>query len=442
MRNLTRITATVLALALATVARAETIDASATTFLYAGQQTRGGPVNQPPQLATVVPLFEILSVSASGIRNPVSEDLDLVLNMWGSWDLADHRWDNGTNASVTGDVVTGYLKAKFLDRHLTLRLGRETISAGNAQMIQIDGGDVVLALPYFGVSGFVGSPVSQRFQSRNQLVSWNPVAGTLAYGGRVYVQYPMAGFAGRGIEIGGSTVWVTDGANTPVRQDVGLDGRIALVRDLTLQGYGNYSIYDQRYVDGSLLLDWNYKKFHVNVDWRYVAPDLLLSRSSILSVFSAERRNDYGAGVFYDLSKEWLAGAAYHLVVEPGKPGQNYYGDELLGRVTWTHALTKAGAEVDWLNSFDNGYWSGRIWGRQDYGKAFAALDLYAYFFRVNINGQPNSFTGVLSAGYDIGQGWAAVLAGSAGVNPYFEQQYQLMAKLTYNQTYHVREVR
>jgi hypothetical protein len=50
--------------------------------------------------------------------------------------------------------------------------------------------------------------------------------------------------------------------------------------------------------------------------------------------------------------------------------------------------------------------------------------------------------TGTLTGGYEMGRGWSAVVAGRAGVTPFFEQQYDVLAKLVYNQTYTVREVR
>jgi len=50
--------------------------------------------------------------------------------------------------------------------------------------------------------------------------------------------------------------------------------------------------------------------------------------------------------------------------------------------------------------------------------------------------------TGSLSTGYDLGGGWATVLAGHAGVTPFLEQQADLLVKLVYNTTYRTREVK
>ena len=58
------------------------------------------------------------------------------------------------------------------------------------------------------------------------------------------------------------------------------------------------------------------------------------------------------------------------------------------------------------------------------------------------VNGEDAAVTGTLSAGLDLPNGFSAVIAGRAGMTPYLEQTYDVMAKLAYNQTYHLREVR
>ena len=101
--------------------RADTVEASSTTLLRVGQDTRyrGGA---KPDLVTVAPAFEILSVTARDIQTGFADDVQAVLSTWGSLDLGERRWDSASGSSFAGDVTTGYLQARMLGRHLTLRV--------------------------------------------------------------------------------------------------------------------------------------------------------------------------------------------------------------------------------------------------------------------------------------------------------------------------------
>jgi hypothetical protein len=272
-------------------------------------------------------------------------------------------------------------------------------------------------------------------------VSWNPLGGDLAYGGRVSVAYALPGASGRGIDVGASINMVEDGGD-PVRQEAGVDARFQPTRDLFLFGSGAYSLYDDRLSEGTVALSWAAAhRWHVTADWRFTAPDLFLSRSSILSVFSSEERNDYGGGVRYELARGLDVGVDYHLAVEPGEDG-DYYGHEADAGLEWRRGETSAGAEVVYLDALENGYVGGRIFGRQDLGKIFVTADVLTHFFREQVNGEDLAVTGALTGGMKLPKGFAAVVSGRAGMTPYMEQTFDVMAKLVYNQSYTLREVR
>ena len=433
-----------LALIFATVARADTIDVDSTTMLNVAKQTRGGTPGQPFDLVTTAPAFEILSISARDIRNGFSDDLSFVLKTWASYDIADRRWDNGTTSSLTGDVQTGYAQAKFLDRRLTLRLGRETISAGVARTIQLDGGDVVAVLPAgFKVSGYVGAPVSQRFQTRSATVSWNPAGGDLAYGGRIGWSLATPGTAGRGLDLGVSANVVTDHGDY-VREEVGADARLKIIDPLVISGFYAYSIWDARTSEGQVLASVQATRaLLLEADYRYSAPDLLLARTSILSVFSAEERQTVGGGFTYNISRSLKVGASLHALIEPGRTeGSTSTGSEGNAKVEWQRGPTLAGLEAFYLDALENGYAGGRLYGRRDLGPAFIAADVLLHVFREQVNGQDYALTGQATIGYNFLGGLAAVISGQAGQTPYLQQSFEVMAKLVYNQTYKKTEVR
>jgi hypothetical protein len=62
--------------------------------------------------------------------------------------------------------------------------------------------------------------------------------------------------------------------------------------------------------------------------------------------------------------------------------------------------------------------------------------------FREDVNGESSAVTGTLSAGYEVLKGLSAVVSGRAGITPFLEETFEVMAKLAYGQTYVKTEVR
>ena len=237
---------------------------------------------------------------------------------------------------------------------------------------------------------------------------------------------------------------VNDGGD-PVRQEVAADARVKLADPLVVTAFGAYSVYDERASEALVRAAWNAsRKLLVDADYRYVAPDLLLARNSILSVFSAEERQLFGGGATYAIARGLRVGGSYHLQLEPGatESASDELGHEADARVEWDRGPTLAGLEVFFLDSFGNGYVGGRLFGRRELGRAFAAADVLLHVFREKVNGEDLAVTGTLSLGYELLHGLAAVVSGRAGVTPFMEQTFDVMAKLVYNQTYRKTEVR
>jgi hypothetical protein len=445
MRSHTLLAVAAIACLTPAFAGAETIDVDSTTMLNMAKETRGGTPGQRFDLASTATAFEIISLSARDVRTSFADDVGFVLKTWGAWDIQDRRWDSGTGSNLSADLVSAYVQGRLLDRRLTLRLGRTDVVAGTARMIQIDGGEAVFLLPAgFRVSGYAGSPVSQRFESRTSPLSWNPVGGDLAYGGRLGWSYPLSGSAGRGIDLGASANYVSDAGN-PVRQEVGADARVKPVDAVVVTASGAYSVYDKRLAEAVANVGWTVSKpVLLEVDYRFVAPDLLLARNSILSVFSAADREIFGGGVTWFVNRSLKVSGYYHLQVEPGatEEASKFVGSDATGRVEWQKGPTLAGVEGYYLDAFENGYVGGRLYGRRDFGRFFGTADVLAYFFREQVNGQSSAVTGTLTFGYELLRGLSAVASGQAGVTPYMQQTFEFMAKLVYGATYRKSEVR
>jgi len=423
----------------ASSALADTVEATSTTYVSSGKQPRAALPGQEPDVVSVLPVIEVLSVSARDIRNPLFDDLSVVVSTWGSADLQDNRWDAGTSGTLTGDVMIGYVQAKTLSRRLTLRLGRANVAVGAGRVASIDGGDFALRLPLgVSLSGYAGAPVTQRFASRGALVSWNALGGDLAYGGRVAWALPILP-----LEVGGSAAFVDDGGEA-VRRDVGVDARLRLLRSLAVNAYGVYALEAEDFAEISALATWQATHdLFVTADYRHTSPTLMLPMTSILTVFSDSTYDEAGAGVRYELTRNLEVGADYHALLEPDEEGTGTsLGHDVALRGDYTAGAIRAGAELTLLQTVENTMGGFRGYVRREIGHFFGSGELIAYGFDEEINGRQYSASLGATAGYKLGGAWTATVSARAAVTPFMDQQVDVMAKLAYNQTYRVREVR
>ncbi len=78
--------------------RGDTVDVSSTTMLIVRDEARAGT------LYTIAPVYEILSLSARNIENPVAEDLKLVVSTWGAGSLGKNLVWYGNDPPVAPGV--------------------------------------------------------------------------------------------------------------------------------------------------------------------------------------------------------------------------------------------------------------------------------------------------------------------------------------------------
>jgi hypothetical protein len=423
-------------------ARADVVEAQSTTLLQARQETRGDG-----KTYAVVPAYELISISAHGIKTSFTDSLELVLSTWGAVNLGSldsgQAWWNGyTNTGrVSGDLDLAFVKAELARRAVMVQLGRMMVSQGNSRMVQMDGLSLRLRLPAgFAVAGYVGSPVATRFGTRVGDYTENPAHGDVTAGGRLSWTHP------RLLEIGASFAQDWDRGVTS-RQDLAGDLRLTPVASLTMAGYLDYALSDSAVAEANGSVLWlASRKVQVSLDYRYLVPSLLLARDSILSVFSDTARNDIGGNLHLSLVPALsldLGGAV--LLLDGGDTGGR--GN---ARATWQPGKgASVGAEVSYVTTANgsdlasrNSFVGFRVFGRKELGRFLGTLDLQDYLFDKSVNGQTNSFLGTASLGYLIGSGWSATVAGSGAVTPYFSSRFDVLAKLAYNMTYVVREVR
>jgi hypothetical protein len=287
----------------------------------------------------------------------------------------------------------------------------------------------------------VGSPVQQRLDTpRGTQSTFNPWRGTFATGGRAYWAFVPWG------ELGASVVYLNDHGD-PSREQVGADLRINPYRTITLLGNGNFDFYESRWAELGVLGRWEpLRKLAVTADYRHVSPDLFLPRDSIMAIFTVETHDEAGGGAQYGPWKEITFSADYHYLWEDN----DGHGNRVRGSATWrSPSGTTAGAEAG-LQTFyptpsgsylGNGYLWARAYGSKTFWRISATLDLQETAFQQPVNGQQNSFVASATAGYPLGRGFTALVAGSGGETPYFKNYFDFLAKVVYNASYHRREV-
>jgi hypothetical protein len=414
------------------------VDASATTLLRVYDQTRlGGTV-------TLAPAYELLSVSARDIDNSLVDNLQLVFSGWGAVSLgSDLVWFDRTApvSRAFGDLDLAYVQGEIAKRSVQLRIGRQLVAGGVLGSLQMDGLNALLRLPYgFGLTAYVGSPVSQRFDERGTEATFNNQPGSFATGGRAsWTLVPWG-------ELGGSFVYMDDHGQ-PAREQVGGDLRLTPYRSLTVLANTNYDLYESRWAEVRVLGQYQpAPKWVVSADFKQVDPDLLLSRNSILSVFSEGHHDEAGGGAQYGPWRAVTFDAYYHyLGVGPGD------GHRVTGRATWRPAdgMT-VGGELGYQSFYstpsgssylNNGYFMARAFGSKQLGKVAATLDVQEYALEKQVNGQTNSFLASATAAYPLGRGFVALVNGAGSATPYFSHRFDLLVKIAYNQSYHLREV-
>jgi len=411
-------------------ARADVLQASSTTLVTAGQSFRDGTLEK------AIPVYELVSLSASEMKTSWAE-FELTLSAWGAVDAGPIRfWQNGAPAGsrASGDVDVGYLRADLAKRRVTVRIGRQLVASGNARMIQIDGGQLSLALPAgFGLSAFVGAPVAPRFHF-GRLGGETALQATraeLAYGGRVSWERPGL------LELGASAVMAKDGSEVS-RQEVGADLRLTPVHALHLLGSTFYSLYDKRLGQVEAAVHYEARRdLTFFADYQHVAPDLFLARNSILAAFVADNRNDVGGGLRWNPRRTATLEGDYHYLKEPDGAGHRVRVKGTLH--PWGAGL--AGAEVQYLTTPENGFATGRLFGAKEWGRLGATLDLWLYKYEKSVNGYDKSLGATITGGYAVSPSWKVLLAATAGSDPFYKSRTEVMAKLAWNQGY-VREVR
>jgi hypothetical protein len=409
-----------LLLALSAHADSGVIDASVQTLIAGKSDPRDG------KIYSVVPVYETVNLMATQLKLKYVDDFKLVLSGWG---LLTPWGDAGPlpfGDRYSGDIDLAFAEGKLFNHHrIELRLGRQMVFGGAARAFQMDGANLTFHL-WRGLSFSMwgGAPVIPRFMTGR---------GDATGGARLSwrINYDS--------EVGISFMHVSESGRT-LRQEFGGDARWRPLRALTFSGVALMSTVEKRLADADLQMRYQPLSWiEVMADWRRTAPDLFLPRGSILTVFATETRDEAGTSIYLrPLGRLRLEGD-YHFVNDDA--GWGHRGGARVTMSLGRSWETLVGAEGRVLQLPVNGYWQARLFGNHIVGPVAMTLDLDCYKLQKPVNGETLSFTGSATVGYTFYPHWRFVVAGIADTTPFVSSRFEIIGKVTWDQSFRLRQV-
>jgi hypothetical protein len=332
-----------------------------------------------------------------------------MVSAWGRLDPAEPADDD----TAEGDVDLAYVEGALAKGQVRLRLGRQLLFEGGTRGEGLDGLRFDGHYKTAGLTVYGGVPVTPRFGVDR---------GDGLWGARVSLRRSVDA------EVGFNYIHALDDGRVR-RFDLGIDGRYAR-RKLTLTGLALMSAVDTRLAEARLSASYQASPaWFVFLDAARTAPDLFLSRASILSVFAAEQRDEVGAVVSWEPYRELRTRASYHLLNNEEGVGHRA---ELAADGDVTRRVL-VGAEAGVLAVPDDGYVHGRLFGRANLARRMAVtLDGDLYYLDEIRNGTHVSVRGACSWRWDPTPSWRAVVSGLVGSDPLYEVRWEAMLKVAW----------
>jgi hypothetical protein len=211
---------------------------------------------------------------------------------------------------------------------------------------------------------------------------------------------------------------------------------------LTLTGYALLSLLELRLAEADVAASVQPRpSLLISADYRRSAPDLFLPRSSILSVFSQETRDEAGGNVFWRALARLRLEGDWHAIRDAAGFGQRG-GARLSGSLGPAFETTLA-LEARFLRlATQDGYSEARLYAIQRLPRALvAAFDLDGYVLQRPINGRTFSLTAALTLGWDFAPRWRAVVGAIADTTPLVQRNFECLAKLIFNASWRLHAV-
>jgi hypothetical protein len=386
-------------------------------------------------------VHEYVYVRADRIDTSWAEDsLGFELAGWASVQLAGDEL--GSNPD--GDLTVANVHQRL--GPATFKLGRQVQTAGAARFVRFDGlsADVRTASGV-GATAYGGFTVLPRWSGRPSYHQLGSAFDTFVESPDALPEPKRSGDWLAGGRVGYvHDSWLAAGVGIhEQRTDAELDRRNAAfdlrlspvdVLDLTARAIADLDAV--AVADASAAADvYPIDPLRVSLDYRRVTPNLLLSKQSVLSVFSTERFDEIGGEVEYEASAQIEVGAGQW--VELLGLGDVAARTQLSARV---HPEDSQRVALQFVygrvTEPDNGYHSTRLSARWQVATPVALVaEHYAYFYDEDINGFTLSSVEAVNAEYAGESPLRFLLGGTLAHTPYAANDAQVLLRVAYDLT-------
>jgi hypothetical protein len=394
-----------------------------------------GPNGALVEAEEAAPLHQYVGLEARDIDTPWRKDsVDLELSSWGRAWLGRSELE----PSFDGDVQTASLR--YHQGPFWVRLGRQQAGGGAARFARFDG---VMLGAEAGLGWFAAA-----YGGFTVLPRWNQRPGYHHLGNAAdsLLRDPQAeptrsGNWVTGGRLGYGTARLSASASAHEERDaallshrsLGIDGRATLSDRASSGGSALVELDARRLANARLWLDTTpHPLLDVSAEFFRVEPALLLSRQSVLSVFSTANYSELGGSAtwralpelrletngYVELYHAARAGArsevALRLLVDRSR--------QTLLRVAYARVLAS-----------DNGYHSVRLsLSRQLQPRLLSTLEAYGYFYDRPILGYVTSSVYAGTLAYQALDALDLMLGGSVAHTPYAAFDAEAMLRVSY----------
>ncbi len=390
---------------------------------------------------TEAPLNEYVGLVGRGFDTPLGEDsVDIELAGWGGIEAGEP----GALGRYDGDVQTANLVLRrSADVYpASLRLGRQQVAGGAARFARFDGamGSIEL-VPALSLSAYGGWSVLPRWDhqpgyyllgSTVEGLVRDPEAlesversGYWLVGGRVSVHHELVD--------ANLSVHEQRESGGLARRNLGLDARSDLTPDVGLGGNLLFELDASRIADLRLWSDLSlFGAIDLNLEYLRTEPALLLSRQSVLSVFSTDGYHETGGMARWHVTDEFsLAGGGWLELYDDSDPGARL--DTNLRFASRGFDKTVVSLSYVRVLGLENGYHSLRAaLSRRVLGPLTSTLQLYAYLYDEPIDGYRTSSVYSTTLEYAVLDRLSLLWGGSVARSPYASLDASTQLRLSY----------
>lgn len=434
------------------VALADDAPATDDYYLYGHSQTHvhlfqsaplPGPSGALVRTETHLPLVQYLLLDASRLDSPLGIDTgEVELSLWAGAEFADAE-----NADrIDGDVQTAFVTIHSPEesrRRFWVTLGRQVLAGGAARFARFDGGSVGVSLvPGLSIGVYGGLTVLPRWDRRPGYYHLGSAADSLLRDPEAFEQpsrdqYAVVGgrmsFDGE-LFHGSLSIHEQRDQGEVGRRNLGLDAYVPVTNWIDVGGALIVDVDSMRMATGRAYVDVTLaERWDLSGEYLKAEPALLLSRQSVLSVFSTSGYHETGGTLGFRATETLrLSGDGYVQFYDGTLPGTRL-GLGALIRSSSHPSATTVSLGYGRVDAVELGYHSLRAAARQPLAyDLVATVQAYAYFYDEEIQASQRSLTGSVSVSYPFRPQWELLWAASASRTPYAELDGTTQLRLTY----------